>query len=229
MSYSPRFRQKSEQLMQRQSRTSGELLLPVSRRPSHREITSQRNNEAPSRISNRTCPWWFTWQTVALLLCYWIVTQYHAMTQLIKIALSQFSDSHQTNNISQELSETLHKLGPCQKLLTTNSDLTKITTKDFQCTGSILGKQCHSSQVHRFLPHNLSAFLEDISISLRGNLVLMVKNSLHFSFNISSEKLHHNQIMVSFDVEWLSTTVPVKETVQVLLIKLESDHETKPF
>ena len=38
MSYSPRFRQKSEQLMQRESRTSGELLLPVSRRPSHREI-----------------------------------------------------------------------------------------------------------------------------------------------------------------------------------------------
>ena len=57
----------------------------------------------------------------------------------------------------------------------------------------------------------------------------MVKNSLHFIFNISSEKLHENQIMVSFDVEWMFTTIPVKETVQVLLIKLESDHETKPF
>ena len=63
-----------EQLMQRQSRTSGELLLPVSRRPSHREMASQRNNEAPSRISNRTSPWWFTRQTVAMLLCYWILT-----------------------------------------------------------------------------------------------------------------------------------------------------------
>ena len=57
----------------------------------------------------------------------------------------------------------------------------------------------------------------------------MVKNSLHFIFNISSEKLHNNQIMVSFDVEWLFTSVLVKETVQVQLIKLESDHETKPF
>ena len=28
---------------------------------------------------------------------------YHAMTPLIKIALSQFSDGDQTNNISQEL------------------------------------------------------------------------------------------------------------------------------
>ena len=53
---------------------------------------------------------------------------YHAMTPLIKIALSQFSDTDQTNNISHELSEKLHKLGPCQKLLTTKSDLTKITT-----------------------------------------------------------------------------------------------------
>ena len=73
MWYSPRFHQRSEQLMQRESRTSGELLLPVSRRPSHWEMASQRNNEAPSRISNRTSPWWFTRQTVALLLCYWIL------------------------------------------------------------------------------------------------------------------------------------------------------------
>ena len=53
---------------------------------------------------------------------------YHAMTPLIKIALSQFSDADQTNNISQELSEKLYKLGRCQKLLTTKSGLTKITT-----------------------------------------------------------------------------------------------------
>ena len=33
-----------------------------------------RNNGAPSRIPNRISPWWFTWQTVALLLCSWILT-----------------------------------------------------------------------------------------------------------------------------------------------------------
>ena len=53
---------------------------------------------------------------------------YHAMTPLSKIALSQFSEGDQTTNISQELSEKLHKLGPSQKLLTTKSDLAKITT-----------------------------------------------------------------------------------------------------
>ena len=40
---------------------------------------------------------------------------YHAMTLHIKIALSQFSEGDQTNNISQELSEKLPELGPCQK------------------------------------------------------------------------------------------------------------------
>ena len=53
---------------------------------------------------------------------------YHAITRLMKNALSQFSEGDQTNNISQELSEKLNKLGPCQKLLTTKSDLAKITT-----------------------------------------------------------------------------------------------------
>ena len=53
---------------------------------------------------------------------------YNAMTPLIKIALSQFTEGDQTNNISHELSEKLQKLAPCQKLLTPNSDLPKITT-----------------------------------------------------------------------------------------------------
>ena len=59
---------------ERESRTSGELVLPVSRWPSHWEMISQRNNGAPSRIPNRISPGWFTWQTVALLLCSWILT-----------------------------------------------------------------------------------------------------------------------------------------------------------
>ena len=57
----------------------------------------------------------------------------------------------------------------------------------------------------------------------------MVKNSLHFIFNISSEIIQDNQIMMSFDVEWLFATVPVKDSVLVLLTTLESDHEIKPF
>ena len=68
------FSQKLEQLMQIESGTSGELLLPVSKKPSHRDKISQRNNGAPLRNSNRTSPWWFTWQTVALVLYSWIPT-----------------------------------------------------------------------------------------------------------------------------------------------------------
>ena len=59
--------------------------------------------------------------------------------------------------------------------------------------------------------------------------MLMVKNSLHFIFNISSEIIQDNQIMVSFDVELLFKTVPVKDSVLVLVAKLESNHETRPF
>jgi len=115
MRHSPRFSQKS-----------GELLLWKSRRPSHREIMSQRNNGAPSRISNRTSPWWFTWQTCSSIAVVLLDTdQYHAMkTPLIEIALSQFIKADQTNHMSHKLSESLHKLGQCQKLLTTKSDLT---------------------------------------------------------------------------------------------------------
>ena len=76
---------------------------------------------------------------------------------------------------------------------------------------------------------NSSAFLEDISFSLRGNSVLIMKNSLHFNLNISSEIIQDNEIMVSFDVEWLFTTVSVKDSVLVLLTMLESNHESKPF
>ena len=127
--YSPRFRQKSEQRMQRESRTSGELLLPVSRRLSHWEMISQRNNGAPSRIPYRISPWWLTWQTVALLLCSWILTHTMPWRHLfIEIAPSQFIKGDQTNHMSHRLSEKLHKLGPCQKLLTTKSDLTQMTT-----------------------------------------------------------------------------------------------------
>ena len=53
---------------------------------------------------------------------------YHAIILRIKIALSQLSEGDQTNNISQELSGKLYKLGPCQKPLTTKSDLAKMTT-----------------------------------------------------------------------------------------------------
>ena len=177
---SPRFRQKSDQLMQREARTSEEPLLPVSRRPSHWEMISQRNNGAPSRIPNRISPWWFTQQTVALLLCSWILT--HTMPWrhlLIEIAPSQFIRGDQTDHMSHKLSEKLHKMGPCQKLLTTKSDLTQMTTKDLQRTWNIRQTMsfvlCLESCVNT-VTYNSSAFLGYISSALRGvNLVLMLK------------------------------------------------------
>ena len=45
---------------------------------------------------------------------------YHAMkTPLIETALSPFIKGDQPEHMSHKLSEKLHKLGPCPKLLTT--------------------------------------------------------------------------------------------------------------
>ena len=55
---------------------------------------------------------------------------YHAMTRhlLIEVPLSQFIKGDQADYMGHKLSGKLHKLGPCQKLLTTKSDLTQMTT-----------------------------------------------------------------------------------------------------
>ena len=47
---------------------------------------------------------------------------------LIEIAPSQFIKEDQTDHMSHKLSEKLNKLGPSQRLLTTKSDLTQMTT-----------------------------------------------------------------------------------------------------
>ena len=54
---------------------------------------------------------------------------YHAIkTTFIEIELSPFIKGDQTDHMSHKLSEKLHKLGSCLKLLTTKSDLTQIST-----------------------------------------------------------------------------------------------------
>ena len=59
--------------------------------------------------------------------------------------------------------------------------------------------------------------------------MLVVKNSLHFLLTITSYIIQDNQITVSFDVEWLFTSVHVEDAVQALLKMLESDRVTKQF
>ena len=59
---------------------------------------------------------------------------------------------------------------------------------------------------------NSSAFIEDISSPLRGNMVLILNKSQYFIFVISGEMIQD-----------YFTTVPVKETVQAVLTKLKSD------
>ena len=50
-------------------------------------------------------------------------------------------------------------------------------------------------------------------------------NSAHFASTISSETILYldNEIMISFDLEWLFTNVPINVAVQAALQKLETD------
>jgi len=80
-----------------------------------------------------------------------------------------------------------------------------------------------------YLTSEISSWTREDKIHIHISTCGHVISSMHFVFNISSEIIQDNQITVSFDVEWLLATVPVKDSVLVQLAKLESYHETKPF
>ena len=71
--------------------------------------------------------------------------------------------------------------------------------------------------------YDLSAYLANILSPGTGNPEFTVTNSAHFVSIISSETILDNEIMVSFDVEWLFTNVPIDVAVQAAPQKLEND------
>ena len=73
---------------------------------------------------------------------------------------------------------------------------------------------------------SVNTFAYDLSAYLANILSpsdFTVNNSAHFVSTISSERILHNQIMVSFDVESLFTNVPIDPALDAALQKLEND------
>ena len=73
------------------------------------------------------------------------------------------------------------------------------------------------------LAYNLSGHLAKILSPLTGNSNYTVKNSGEFANIISKETIPTDEAMISFDVESLFTNVPIEETVQAALHRLNND------
>ena len=73
--------------------------------------------------------------------------------------------------------------------------------------------------------YDLSAYLANILSPLTGKSDYSVINSTHFVSTISHEKVHDNEVMVSFEVESLFTNVPIEGAVQTTLRKLENSSD----
>ena len=71
----------------------------------------------------------------------------------------------------------------------------------------------------------MSAYLANILSPLTGKSDYSVINSTHFVSTISHEKVHDNEVMVSFEVESLFTNVPIEGAVQTTLRKLENSSD----
>ena len=71
--------------------------------------------------------------------------------------------------------------------------------------------------------YDLSGHSARILSPLTGNSNYTVKNSGEFANIISKETIQTDEVMISFDVELLFTNVPIEETAQAALHRLNND------
>ena len=71
--------------------------------------------------------------------------------------------------------------------------------------------------------YNTSKFLTDILSPLQNHNEYSVSNYLQFSQEISTISIHYDEVMVSFDVVFLFTAIPVNKACYSIKKKLEED------
>ena len=71
--------------------------------------------------------------------------------------------------------------------------------------------------------YSLAKFVTTIISPLTGKTPSHVKNAKHFTEMISEETVDRDEVMVSFDVQFLFTNVPVDQALDVIHDKLSKD------
>ena len=71
--------------------------------------------------------------------------------------------------------------------------------------------------------YNASKFFAEVIGPLVGNRVYPVKNSKEFIADVAGMKIEPEEVMISFDVEALYTSLPIDRVLKYTQRRLESD------
>ena len=156
-------------------------------------------------------------------------TYHYKMSTLIETGPYKLLNKDPTERLSQKATEKLLQLKRSGNL--SETEYNKIRPKQKQPPRIYGVPKIHKANAPlrlivscvNTLAFDLSGHLARILSPLTGSSSYTVKNSGEFANIISKETIQTDEVMISFDVESLFTNVPIEETVQAALHRLNND------
>ena len=157
------------------------------------------------------------------------VTYHSKMSTLIKTRQYKLLHKEPTDCLSPKAMEKLRQLKQSRNILET--EYNKIRPKQKQPPRIYIVPKIHEANAPprpivscvNTLAYDLLGHLARILSPLTGNSNYTVKNSEEFANIISKETIQTGKVIIFFDVESLFTNVPIEETVQAVLHRLNND------